>query len=120
MVNINKDLKKLIEANPLALATVNFDNKPNVIAVACVKVVSGNQIIITDNYMKQTKKNLTKNNHVCLVVWDKDWNGYKLIGKAKYFSEGKWKMFVEERPENKGLPAKGAVLVTISQVFKLA
>lgn len=111
--------KKIIEENAGAFATVDKDNKPNVIGVAYVKVVSENQILITDNYMKQTKENLEKNNNVCLAVWDKDWNGYKLVGTAEYFTEGEWKEFVEKIPENKGLSAKGAILVTISKLIKL-
>jgi len=120
MVEINSEVKKLIEENPLALATVDEAGKPNVIGVAYVKVVSKNQILITDNYMKQTKENLEKNNNVCLAVWDKDWDGYKLVGTAEYFTRGKWKEFVEKMPENKGLPAKGAILVTVSKLIKLA
>jgi predicted pyridoxine 5'-phosphate oxidase superfamily flavin-nucleotide-binding protein len=119
MVNITSDIKKLIENNPIAFATINSLNKPNVIAVAYVKVVSDNQILITDNFMKQTKENLLLNNNVCLAVWDKDWNGYKISGTAKYFTEGKWKEFVENMNENKGLLAKGAILINISKLKKL-
>lgn len=112
-------IKKLIEENPVAFATVDNSGKPNVIAVACVKVISKNQILITDNYMKRTKENLEKNNNVCLAVWDKNWNGYKLIGSAEYFTTGKWKRFVEQMPENKKLPAKGAILIAVSKLIKL-
>jgi len=119
MTRITQEIKKLIEGNPLAFATVNSSSKPNVIGVAYVKVVSKNQILITDNYMKQTRKNLKKNNNVCLAVWDKSWNGYKLVGNAKYFSSGKWKKFVEGMKENKGYPAKGAIVITISKLIKL-
>jgi predicted pyridoxine 5'-phosphate oxidase superfamily flavin-nucleotide-binding protein len=119
MVEINSEVKKIIEENPLAFATVDEAGKPNVIGVAFVKVVSRNQVLITDNYMKKTKENLEKNNNVCLAGWDKDWNGYKLVGTAEYFTSGKWKKFVEKMPENKSLPAKGAILVAISELIKL-
>ena len=119
MVEITPEIKKIIEENPLAFATVDCDGNPNVIGVAYVKVVSNNHILITDNYMKQTKENLEKNNNVCCAVWNKNWKGYKLVGKAEYFAIDKWKKFAEEMPENKGLPAKGAILVTISKLMKL-
>ena len=112
-------LVSIIEENAVAFATVDGKNKPNVIGVAYVKAVSENQVVITNNYMKQTIKNLEKNNNVCLAVWDKNWIGYKLVGTAEYFDQGKWKEFVEKMPENKGLPAKGAILVTISKLIKL-
>ena len=119
MTKIDSQAKSLIEGNPLAFATVDVENKPNVIGVAYVKVVSENEIIITDNFMKQTRENLAANPNVCLAVWDSEWNGRKLIGKAKYITTGKWKEFVEKMPENKGLSAKGAILVTISDILKL-
>ncbi|MCC7552287.1 hypothetical protein KO317_01310 [Candidatus Micrarchaeota archaeon] len=53
---INSDQKKLIEKNPLAFATADKHGNPNVIAVAEVRVISDNELIITDNFMVQTKK----------------------------------------------------------------
>lgn len=53
-----KKIKNIIEKNPVAVATV-FDKKfPNAVAVAFVKVVSDKEILITDNYLKQTIKDL--------------------------------------------------------------
>ena len=70
--------------------------------------------------MKKTKDDIEKNNNVCLVVWDAEEVGYKLIGTAEYFASGKWKEFVESLPENEEFPAKGAILITISKVIKSA
>lgn len=118
MNKITFKAKKIIEENPVAFATMN-NNKPNVIAVAYVKVISRNQIVITDNFMKQTKRNLAKNNNICLAVWNKKWEGIKLIGKAKYYTKGKWKKFVEDMKENKDYVIKGAILITVSKLIKL-
>lgn len=52
MVKISKNAKKIIEENPVAFATVGNAGRPNVIAVAYVKVVSKNQVLITDICMK--------------------------------------------------------------------
>jgi len=118
-VKIDFAVKEIIENNPVVLATSDRFNRPNVIPVAYVKVIGENKLLITDNFMRKTKENLKKNNNVCLAVWDKNWQGYKLIGKAKYFSSGKWKKVVAEMKENKGLSAKGAILVSISKLIKL-
>ncbi|MCG2701209.1 pyridoxamine 5'-phosphate oxidase family protein [Candidatus Parcubacteria bacterium] len=69
--------------------------------------------------MKRTGENLKENNNVCLAVWNEKEEGYKLIGKAKYFSSGKWLKFVKQMPENKGFPSKGAILVTVSKLIEL-
>ena len=111
------NIKKLIENNPVAFSTVTEKNKPNVIGVAFVKVVSDNQILITDNYMNQTVSDISKNKDVCLVVWDSLMFGYKLIGEAEYYTEGVWKQYVEKMEENKDLPAKGAILIKVTKVI---
>ncbi len=119
MIIITQKAKKIVEENPVAFATASMGGVPNVIPVACVKVVGKNKIIITDNFMKHTKENLEENNNVCLAVWNNKEEGYKLIGKAKYFFSGKWLEFIKQMPENKGLPAKGAILVTVSKLIEL-
>jgi len=124
MAEINKELKKLIEENALAFATVDKNGNPHCIAVGFVKVVSKNQILITDNYMIETPKNIQKNPKVALSAWSKDWKenciGYELRGTAKYFTSGKWYKIVKEIPENREEPCKGAILVTIKKIKKLA
>lgn len=82
-----------------------------------MKVVSESQILVTDNYMHQTIKDIENNPNVCLVVWDKDFVGYKLIGTAEYFTAGPWKAFAETMEENNGLPAKGAIVIEISKII---
>jgi len=119
MVIIDSKTKNIIENNPIALSTINPDGKPNVIAVACVKVVSKDKILITDNFMKQTRENILTNPNVCTAVWNKESKGYKFIGKATYHTIGKWKEHVKNMPENKGLAAKGAIIIKISKIIKL-
>jgi len=116
-MNINPENKKIIENNPVAFATIS-GNKPYVIGVACCKVLNRNTILITDNYMKSTIKNILKNNNVALVAWNKKWEGIQILGKTKYYREGKWLDHVKKMKENKGLPAKGAILVKISKIIK--
>jgi len=115
---IDKLHKRLIEENPVALATIH-EGKPNLIVTAFLKVVSPNQILVTDNYMNTTIKDLTENGDVCLAVWNHDWNGLKIIGKAKYHSEGEWLSKVKAMKENEGLPAKGAIIIDVEKIVAL-
>ena len=105
-------LKKQIEKSVLAVAT-SKNNKPHQIAIACVKVL-GNNLIITDNFMKETRKNIKSNNKVSLIFWKN--KGYELRGNAKYYSSGKWLNFVRNLKENKGFKPKGAVVVKIKEI----
>ncbi|MCD6557826.1 MAG: pyridoxamine 5'-phosphate oxidase family protein [Candidatus Aenigmarchaeota archaeon] len=123
MTEINEELKKLIEENVLSFASVDENGNPHCIAVAFVKVVSKNQILVTDNYMAETTKNIQQNPSVALTVWNKNWEencvGYELRGAAEYFASGKWYEIIKQIPENKNEPCKGAILVTINKIKKL-
>lgn len=119
MVKITSKYKKIIEENHVAFGTVDKNCKPNVIAVSCAKIVGSGYVLITDNFMKRTKENIKENNNVCLAAWNHNEEGCKLIGKAKYFTVGKWAKFVKQMPENKGFPAKGAILVSVVKLVKL-
>lgn len=113
------DYKNLIEGNPIAFSSVNLDWTPNVISVAFVKVIWDNQIIVSDNYMKQTKENILNNNNVCLAVWDEKWNWIKIIWKASYYTVGIWYDYIKKIKENERLPAKWAIVINIEKIIKL-
>lgn len=119
-IKITKRQKEIIETEAVAFASINPDGSPNLIAVGDLRVVSPNQVVITDNFMKQTFENIKKDFRVCLATWTKNWEeGYKFIGKAEYYDDGKWVEFVKNLEANKGYPAKGAILITIDNIFKL-
>ncbi len=120
MTIIDAKTKKIIEWNPIAFSTVDEKANPNVIWVAFVKVISDNKVLITDNYMHQTKNNIENNNNVCLAVWNKEWEGVKIKWTAEYITKGKWKEFVDNMPENRWLPKKWAIVITISQILTLS
>ncbi|MFA5827790.1 MAG: pyridoxamine 5'-phosphate oxidase family protein [Candidatus Shapirobacteria bacterium] len=123
-MNLN-DLKESIESSILALATSTPDGRPNCIAVACCKVISDNQVLISDNFFNKTRQNLLINSQVSVAFWDPEDNpagnrGYQLKGVAQYLTQGKWKQIVDADPDNEGLAHKAAVLVTVTEIWDLA
>jgi len=125
-MTINEELKNLIESNPIGLASVGEDGSPHCIAVAYVKVVSENQILITDAHIIQTIKNIKHNPRVAIVVWNKDWEksdkdcyGYACAGAAEHFTKGKWMDVLAKIAKNEGLEYKGAILVTINKFKRI-
>jgi len=75
-------------------------------------------------YIVKTLKNIERNNNVALAAWSRNWEevceGYELKGRAEYFTSGKWKEFVDNLPENKDENPKGAILITVEKIKKLA
>ncbi|MFA5392488.1 MAG: pyridoxamine 5'-phosphate oxidase family protein [Candidatus Paceibacterota bacterium] len=116
-MKLTKNIKKIIEQNPLAFATIG-NKKPYVIGVASCKVVEGDKIVLTDNFMKTTVRNLLENNNVALVVWNKKGEGCQFLGKAKYYKKGKWLNYVKKLKENKEFPAKGAIIVKVEKIIE--
>jgi hypothetical protein len=119
MIIISPEIKFLLEKSIVAFATVDLSNKPNVVAVAFCKVISDNQILITDNFMNKTRENLENNKNISLSFWDQD-NGYQLKGSAEVFTSGEFKEKVDSDPDNDGLAHKAAILVTINEIWDLS
>ena len=118
MIVVNSEIKSLFEKSIIAFATVDLNNKPNVVAVAFCKFISDNQVLITDNFMNKTRENLEHNKNVSLSFWNKD-NGYQVKGIAEVFTSGKFKEIVDNDPNNNGLSHKAAILVTIEEIWDL-
>jgi len=118
MFKMEKEIKNMIENNPLAVATVNEDGSPHAIAVAFVKI-KDNKVVITNNNMEKTIININNKPDVSLVVWDKDLHGYRITGAVEYFEEGEWMEFIKTIEENKDEPCNGALVVDVKEVKKL-
>ena len=93
--------------------------KPNVIAVAFCKVITDNQVLITDNFMKKTRENLESNKNISLSFWDQN-NAYQLKGSAEIFISGEFKEKVDSDPNNNGLAHKAAILITVNEIWDLS
>ena len=119
---ITPGLKKFIESNAMALSTIGRNGSPHNIAVAYVKVVS-DKLIISNAHIKESVKNIEKNDNVSLAVWNKEWEkaciGYEILGKAKNHTSGKWFNFVCSMPDNEGYTINSAIVVEISRIKKL-
>jgi len=121
---ISSDIKTLLEKSICAFGTVDSFNKPNVIAIACCKVVSDNQVLITDNFFNKTHQNLLTNKNISLSFWNPEDGsnnqGYQLKGTVQVFTDGPWKEKVDNDPDNEGLAHKAAILLTVTEIWDLA
>lgn len=121
MIRITEDIKSLLEKSNIALATCSQNNVPNCNIIACLKVISDNKVIFTDNYFNKTRINLEVNKNISLTVCSSNGNkAFQLKGVAEIFTQGEYKNMVDNMECNHGLAHKAAILVTITEIWDLA
>jgi predicted pyridoxine 5'-phosphate oxidase superfamily flavin-nucleotide-binding protein len=120
-MNIPKAVQDLFNAQALiALGTASQEGIPNVNVVFWKNITGNDRIILLDNFMKTTKENIIKNPNVCITFWDSQTEeGYKIKGKAQYFSEGpvfeEGKNFIQAK--NPGRVPRGVIEIIVKEVY---
>ena len=120
-MDIPEKVQKLFnDQEVISFGTADVNNIPNVVAVFWKKIINEKTILLIDNYMNQTKKNIEQNSKVCLSFWNrKTGEGYKIKGDAFYHISGQvydqGKEFIQEqRPEKN---PKGVVEVKVKDIY---
>ncbi len=113
-----KQLDLLNRRKLVVLATSSLDGKPRAIIVE-VNQVKDDKIIITDNEMETTRKNLLENKNVFILAFEEDYHyGLKISGEAEYYTEGEYFGFVKNLETNKDFSPKGAVVITVKEIVE--
>ena len=121
MAKITDEMKDIAsKAKGWAVATATKDGVPNVVSIAFGKVLSENQILLMDVFMKKTEENIRANPRVATSVWDMDaLKGYQFKGKARLETSGKVfdegiQMVKSMMPQ---LTPKAAVIVDVEEIY---
>ncbi|MFA5358001.1 MAG: pyridoxamine 5'-phosphate oxidase family protein [archaeon] len=117
MKNI-KALLKPLEGKIVFFATSSKQGKSNLICAEVNEILPDARILITNNMMKKTVKNIKENNFCSLAVYSKKISA-QIKCSAKYYSKGKWLNYVKTLDSNKGYSPKGALILTVKQIFDL-
>ncbi len=118
---IPNKVKRLFKKQSLvAFATADKRGKPNVVPIFWKRILENEKILLLDNFMKTSKKNLLENKNVCLGFWDvKTEEAYKIKGKAAYHTEGtvyeQGKKFMQSK-RAEAIP-KGVVEIRVSAIY---
>ena len=103
------------------LATASPEGIPNVSSIACKYVRDDDAIVLIDNYWKKTMENVLTNPHVAVLI-RRDKESYQIKGTGKYVAEGPEYEEARKWMKSQGdkYPAKGALIVTVEEVFNSA
>ena len=119
MVNISVEMKEIIEnTRTFAVATATKEGEPNVAAIACIKVLPDDELLIMDNYMLKTRHNIESNPRVAVAAWAGG-KGYQFKGIARIETSGKvfeeGVAWVKTRASH--LNSKAAVILKVDEIY---
>ncbi len=118
-MNLTKQQIDLLnERKVVVFATSGVNAVPQVVFVE-VNSADKDEIVITDNQMELTKKNIIENKKVSILAFKEDYSYcIRISGEAEHYTSGKYFDFVKGLETNKDWSPKGAVVVRIKEVFE--
>jgi uncharacterized protein len=122
-MKIPDKVKQLFNRTSLiSFGTADANGIPNINVVFWKTILNDETILLIDNFMHTSKKNLSENDNVCLSFWDAATEeAYKVKGKATYYIKGNiynaGKKFIQlAKPDR--VP-KGVVEINIQEIYIL-
>ena len=123
MTKFTEDMKTIIaKSDPYIVTTASNGGKPNGVPVGSVKVISDDELMVTDVLMKKTRQNLNENPQIAVTAWDLGVHyGYQFKGKVRVETSGI--LFDEEynkmasNPGELELTVKAVVIVKVEEVY---
>ena len=123
MTRLTQDMKDVMEkTRGYAVATCTKGGLPNVVPIHFVKILSDNEMMMADIFMKKTFENIQENPIVAISVWDwdvKPRKGYQFKGTPRIETSGRiYDMAVEMvKAEKPDLTPKSAIILKITDIF---
>ena len=100
----------------LAFATADRKGIPNVVWVACVRIIDDERILIVNNYFHKTLDNILSGSRGSLLFIAPEREAYQIKGTLSYHTDDD--IFEEMKawldPKYAGL---GAVVLTVSEIY---
>jgi predicted pyridoxine 5'-phosphate oxidase superfamily flavin-nucleotide-binding protein len=118
---LKDELKEAIEKNLVFLATASIQGVPNVVPIGFARPIDDETILIADNYMNKTRKNLDENPKLSLIVSDAKTFPYQVKGTVEIFESGEYFDQVVEWAQNvmTELQPKSAILFKVEEIYSV-
>lgn len=120
MSKLTDAMKEIIEKQLAYVSTVSNEGMPNIGPKRSMRILDENTLIYNENTGKQTMNNILANGKVAVAY--ADWaklDGYRFVGKAEVFTEGKYYDEAVEWAKGKMGAPKAAVIIHIQDVYTL-
>lgn len=123
MAQMTEGMKELFDKVPtVVLSTATRDGVPNAVPVGAKKIIDGETILISDQFLNKTLSNMQANPEVSVMYW-RGQEGYQLKGTVTIETIGKrfeeTAQWIDELSQKAGFPlkSKGAIIVQIEEIY---
>lgn len=91
MPKLNSEIQEIFgKQDVFPVATAALDGTPNVVPMSFVKVLDEDTLLIVDNFMNKTRKNLEENPVMAVSIWDmQSGKSYQIKGNTTFVGSGK-------------------------------
>jgi predicted pyridoxine 5'-phosphate oxidase superfamily flavin-nucleotide-binding protein len=117
---ITQDMKDIAAKTMVyILATADKSGKPNGVPIGIVKV-KDDEIVLADNFMQKTRKNLEENPVAAVSFWSRDDHyGYQLKGRTRIETSGEDFEAMTRSMEERKMPfkPKAVVVMTVEEAY---
>jgi len=123
MVTMPEKVMENIKAmKTVVVATADDAGMPNAVPVASIVIRDPQTILIGDNFFKKTAKNAKKPNCYVVVTSWVGAEGYQVKGTGNYVTEGPDYATMKQaiKAANPNLPAKGCIVMSVTDVYNVA
>jgi hypothetical protein len=122
MVKLPSDVKEvMLKQKLLPIATANSKGVPNVVFVGMWKLLDDENLMIVDNFLNKTRKNLEENPRIAIVAYDGETRkSYQIKGSITIETEGSHYDDATQMAASKKLPGKAAVIVHVEEIYNAA
>lgn len=111
-------LELFTNVKPIAMATCSSENVPNVAYIASHVVLSDTEIVVVDNYLKKTRKNIEETGKASLLVYDEQTRkSYQLLCSAVIKESGELFDKYTKIHRERGRPGKAIVLLHVKAIY---
>ena len=106
-------------------ATADKNGVPNLVPVNAVKILDGETMLVSDQFLGKTLNNLKENPEVAITFWEK-FEGYQVKGEAEIVTEGKLfeetSEWIKKLGEKLGFPlkSKGAIVIKVKEIYSVS
>jgi uncharacterized protein len=121
MVKLTEEIKESLKAvKHIYVATSSKSGVPNVVPMGAFKLIDDETLLISDQFMNKSMKNLEENPRIAVSFWG-DKAGYQIKGEVSVHRDDK--VFEDDVAWIKSvmpkLNPKSAVVVRITEVFSI-